>query len=72
MFDEVDVLHIDGNHSEEQSTADVHMWLPKIRSGGLVWFDDTDWKSTENARRLLAERCEHVSDVGTCALYRRR
>ena len=31
----VDYLHIDGNHSEEESSADVDYWLPRMSKGGV-------------------------------------
>jgi predicted O-methyltransferase YrrM len=71
MFDYIDVLHIDGNHSEKASTLDVFLYLPKVRSGGFVWFDDFDWHSTKNAVRLVEEKCEAVKEVGTCRLYKK-
>lgn len=70
-FDYIDVLHIDGNHSEAASTLDVCLYLPKVRSGGYIWFDDVDWPTTKNAIRLVEERCEKISEVGTCSLYRK-
>lgn len=77
LFDEIDLLHVDGNHSEAASTLDVFLYLPKVRSGGHVFFDDVDWHSTENAVRLVEERCEKVTEIrsepgGVCAVYRMR
>lgn len=71
LFDEVDLLHIDGNHSEVSSCRDVRLWLPKVKSGGHVWFDDIDWPSTAKALGMLVESCERLSDVGTCAVFRK-
>lgn len=68
----IDLLHIDGNHSEETSVRDVQIWLPKVRSGGTIWFDDTDWLTTRKAVGLLTEACEVVGDVGTCRQFRKR
>lgn len=77
MFDYIDILHIDGNHSEEASTLDVFLYLPKVRIGGFVWFDDVDWFSTKNAVRLVEERCEQIREIksekgGVCRLYKKR
>lgn len=67
----IDVLHIDGNHTEEASCADVYAYFPLVKSGGYVWFDDTDWVTTAKAIDLLTHHCSKVKDVGTCALFRK-
>jgi cephalosporin hydroxylase len=45
----IDILHIDGNHTEEVALADVKMYLPKLKKGGYLWFDDVNWTSTSRA-----------------------
>lgn len=51
----IDALHLDANHSEETSREDVALWAPKIRRGGYLIFDDTDWESTRRAQQELVE-----------------
>jgi predicted O-methyltransferase YrrM len=68
----IDILHIDGNHSEVASTRDVELWLPRVRRGGHIWLDDTDWATTKKAVDLLTAACDVVKDVGTCRLFRKR
>jgi predicted O-methyltransferase YrrM len=68
----IDVLHIDGNHSEETSVRDVNLWVPKVATGGFVWIDDTDWLTTKNAQKRLAEMAVKISEVGNCHLYQKR
>lgn len=46
----IDVLDIDGNHSEKASCRDVASYLPQLNSKGFVLMDDCDWKSTEKAQ----------------------
>lgn len=53
----IDILHIDGNHSELCSTRDVQNWYPKVRKGGYIVFDDVNWASTRNAQNILTEKC---------------
>lgn len=36
----IDLLHLDGFHSEEAVRHDVSVWLPKIRPGGLLLLHD--------------------------------
>src|SRR5882724_11630518 len=67
----IDILYIDGGHSEEASTLDVSLYGQKVRSGGHIWFDDADWASTRRAVEMLQERCELVKDYGNCHLYKK-
>ena len=77
LFDGIDILHIDGNHSEVASTLDVALYFPKVKSGGYVWFDDIDWveggvPTTANAQRMLSEQCTKIDTIGNCALYQKK
>lgn len=49
----IDILHIDGNHSEETSVFDVLKWVPLVRKGGIIIFDDLDWVTTKKAAAFL-------------------
>jgi hypothetical protein len=56
----VDVLHFDADHSEEASVRDIIAWIPKVRAGGYVCFDDTDWTegnivTTAKAQQMLVD-----------------
>lgn len=72
MFGEIDILHIDGNHSEESSTRDVSMYLPKVKMGGYIWFDDMGWfndsgGTMKTALSMVREHCEQITVLtGTC------
>ena len=68
----IDLLHIDGCHSEEASTRDVELWLPRVRIGGHVFFDDVDWTTTKKAQEMISEKCDKIDQVGNCAIYKRR
>lgn len=52
----VDVLHQDGNHSEQVSCEEVADWAPKMKPGGVWIADDTDWPSTEKSQGMLLDR----------------
>ena len=54
-IENIDILHIDGNHSEETSCFDVLKWVPLVRRGGLIIFDDLDWASTQKASNMLQD-----------------
>lgn len=73
----LDLLHIDGNHSEEHALFDVKSYVPMVRPGGCVVFDDVNWNSTKRAQEALSEWCDFVEVVGSdkegmCGFYTRR
>lgn len=72
LFSNIDLLHIDGCHSELVSCRDVDLYLPRVKKGGYVFFDDADWLSTQKAMGLIAEQCDLIKQVGTCNLYKKR
>ena len=53
----IDILHIDGNHSVDSALFDVQHWLPKVKKGGYIWFDDMNWESTGPAIDYLLQYC---------------
>jgi hypothetical protein len=77
----VDLIHIDGNHSEEKSVFDVQTWIPKVTIGGFVWMDDIDWHeagvcTTLAACKLLEAHCEllqtiKIPGINACGLFRK-
>lgn len=40
---DIDILHIDGNHSDGTSYIDVIKWAPLVKSGGWIIVDDINW-----------------------------
>lgn len=61
-IEEIDLLHIDGNHSEKTSLIDVTKWVPFVRSGGLIIFDDVNWHTTGLAVQWLDENCDKLTE----------
>jgi predicted O-methyltransferase YrrM len=64
----IDLLHIDGNHSEEKSYEDVQLYLPLVRKGGFIIFDDLHWSdggvvTTQKAVGYLRQHCADVKQV---------
>jgi predicted O-methyltransferase YrrM len=67
----IDVLYIDGGHSEAASSSDAELYLPKVRHRGHIWVDDTNWPSLQKAVSILREQCVLVKDFGCCHLYKK-
>lgn len=53
----IDILHIDGNHGENASNLDVMKWVPLVKRGGVIIFDDMTWGTNANAVKWLNENC---------------
>ncbi len=71
----IDILHIDGNHSEESALRDATLFFPKVKANGYIWFDDVNWNTTNTAVSWLLERCDLLLDrsVGQeCFLFQKR
>lgn len=68
---DIDILHIDANHTELASCRDVENYLPLVRKSGFVWFDDSDWSTTQKAIMLMDGFCKRVMQVGTCILFQK-
>jgi hypothetical protein len=78
LFKDIDILHFDQNHSELASMRDIQIYYPLVKHGGYIWFDDTNWTTTNKAQQWLAEQgAETIKEVSTedgtqfCRLYRK-
>lgn len=73
-IDHIDLLHIDGNHSEEGFRSDVELYLPKVRSGGYILLNDSLWGNAQDAVDLLLTSCDVVRliDFGNCIVFKKR
>lgn len=56
-IENIDILHIDGNHSEKAAMYDIHKWVPLVRKGGIVILDDINWKGPQEAVKWLNANC---------------
>ena len=59
----LDFLHIDGNHTEEQSCLDVKNYLPKCKNGTVIFLDDIGWESVHKARDILRKKCKMIKET---------
>ena len=71
---EIDILHIDGNFTEQVSKLDAMLYLPKVRSGGYIWINDALSPTRQEAIDILESECDAVKviDNGNCILYKKR
>ena len=51
----IDILHDDGNHSEELTCANYHSYKDKLKDHSIVIIDDTDWPTVDKAVKLWKE-----------------
>ena len=54
----IDMLHIDGNHDYAYVSKDAALYIPLVRQGGIIVFDDINW---ESVRRVYdEEKKKHI------------
>lgn len=79
LIDTMDFIHIDGGHSTFGAALDIVTYVSKVRTGGIVVFDDIDWPTTGPAVEILRDSCQllHVvpsfgeATVPGCAAFRK-
>ncbi len=72
LFPVIDFLNVDGCHTEVASCRDVELYLPRLRSGGYLMFDDSDWPSTSKALGMIEKECDLINDNGKARTYRKQ
>ncbi len=68
----IDVLHQDSNHSEEITTKEVELYMPKLKKGGYWVSDDTDWATVKKSVEMILSYCKEVYDGGTFKVFQKR
>lgn len=67
----IDLLHIDGDHSEEAVYQDLTLYWPKMRHGGVIIGDDYAWMSVRAAvSRFCAQHGLTVTPLFLGAKYK--
>ena len=66
LFEKIDMLHIDGNHSTWAAAQDVINYVSKVPPGGIVVYDDLDWPSTGAGLAILRDCCQLLHVVPAC------
>ena len=67
----VDVIHADSNHSEEITTKEVQLFLPKLKPGGIWIADDTGWPTLQKAISMLSEQCEVIDKQDNYMIFKK-
>ena len=57
---DIDILHVDGNHSDNTSYLDVTKWVPLMKKGGWIIFDDMTWH--ENGKYTTARAVDWLNE----------
>ncbi len=71
---EIDLLHIDGNHSDITSYLDVTKWAPLVRSGGWIvvddisWFENGEYTQAESVQ-WLDEHCLRMGEISDTCIW---
>jgi len=60
---EVDLLLIDAGHDEANVSKDCEIWIPKVKAGGLVIFDD--WPSGPSWQASCHEAVRRHAEIWT-------
>ncbi len=66
LITDIDILHVDGNHSNKTSMEDVNKWVPYVKNGGWIIFDDMTWhengiNTTADAVHWLDANCVRLA-----------
>jgi predicted O-methyltransferase YrrM len=74
LIQPIDILHVDGNHSDVTSYLDVTKWVPLVRPGGWIIFDDMTWHengklTTSRAVAWLDSHCIKIAEVFDICLW---
>ena len=73
----IDLIHIDGSHSIEQSLFDCACWLRLVRPGGCIVLDDINWPTVSLALKFLQGASAQIyhcdtEGEGHFAIFRKR
>lgn len=63
LFEEIDMLHIDGGHSTFGAAQDVVNYVAKVKRGGVIVYDDINWPTTAAGLQILMDTCRLVEVV---------
>jgi glycosyltransferase involved in cell wall biosynthesis len=65
---EIDMLHIDGNHDTEFVRKDAELYIPLVKNGGFIIFDDINWISIKPVYNEWKNKYEVIFTNGEYAI----
>lgn len=68
----IDLLHIDGNISQEQSLLDVQEYIPLVAKGGYVFYGECNRDTVQDAMALMMAYCDFLDIVSNCAIFKKK
>lgn len=71
LINNIGLLWIDGDHSFEGVTSDIHSWLPFVKPNGLVAFHDSDYHEVHQAieRARQVHNLRYIQKVDSITLF---
>jgi predicted O-methyltransferase YrrM len=74
IIPDIDILHIDGNHSDVTSYLDVTKWAPHVKSGGWIIVDDISWYeegryTQQRSIDWLNEHCDKMAEIPDVCIW---
>lgn len=68
----IDILHQDSAHNVETITAELNLWVPKVKTGGYWVADDLLWKEAKEGYAKLPDfGLEMVEDHHEWGIFRK-
>lgn len=58
----VDLIYIDAGHTYAQTKADIEQWYPKIKKGGVLYFDDYSQECWPGVVQAVDEFCKKYNE----------
>ena len=66
----IGLIHVDGNHSENQSVRDVKLAHSILHHNGVLVLDDIDWQSVAKAHRWIKNHGVTMFEAPGFGIYR--
>jgi predicted O-methyltransferase YrrM len=66
----IDFLFIDGDHRYQGINTDLDLWLPKVKTGGIISGHDYEKSATCGVKDAVDEHFNKVGVMGRCWFYK--